>query len=251
MGRGQKSYKQEISMTKVPTHISIIMDGNGRWAQLRGKARIEGHYQGAESVRSAIEYSLEIGLPYLSLFAFSEENWLRPEDEVTELMSLMSRSILQEIPNFQKYNIRLVVIGNRERLPESLTKEIDQAMASTANNSKLTVVVFLSYSGKWDIEQAAKRFAQAGAPEGKFETFLSTYGIPDPDLLIRTSGEQRISNFLLWQSAYSEFYFTGTLWPDFGKKEFGTALEEFATRKRRFGKTSEQIITQQSESNEN
>ena len=237
-------------MAKIPTHISIIMDGTGRWAQLLGKERVFGHYEGAESVRACMEYAIEIGLPYLSVFAFSEENWSRPDAEVKELMSLMSKSILQEVPTFLKYNIRLIVIGNREHLDPSLLSDIDDAMEKTKENNRLTMIVFLSYSGKWDIEQAARRYAQAGCPEGKFETFLSTYGIPDPDLLIRTSGEQRISNYLLWQCAYTEFYFTDTLWPDFRKKEFGTAIEEFATRKRRFGKTGEQIITQQNESNE-
>lgn len=237
-------------MSGTPNHISIIMDGNGRWAQQRNKERIHGHYEGAESVRVCIEYAVEIGLPYLSLFAFSEENWGRPQSEVDELMSLMSKSILQELPTFQKYNIRLIVIGNRNHLEPKLLQEIDRAMELTWDNGRLTLIVFLSYSGKWDIEQAAIRFAEAGSPEGKFETFLSTYGIPDPDLLIRTSGEQRLSNYLLWQCAYTEFYFTDTLWPDFRKKEFGTAIEAFATRKRRFGKTSEQIITQQNDSNE-
>ncbi|HIR94810.1 MAG TPA: di-trans,poly-cis-decaprenylcistransferase [Candidatus Coprenecus stercorigallinarum] len=225
----------------IPKHVAIIMDGNGRWARMRGKERIYGHYEGTESVRVCCEFAVEAGVEYLSLFAFSEENWARPEDEVTGLMHLMARSMLNERPTFQKNNIRFVVIGNRSRLSEELNRDIDTAMEETSGNTGLTLIVFLSYSGRWDIEQAAGRFAAAGAPEGKFSTFLATADIPDPDLLIRTSGEKRISNFLLWQCAYTEFYFTNTLWPDFRKNEFRQALDDFASRQRRFGKTGDQI----------
>lgn len=224
-----------------PRHVSIIMDGNGRWAKLRGKERIFGHYEGAESVRACAEYAVERGVEYLSLFAFSEENWNRPDAEVSELMQLMASSILDERPTFARNNIRFVVIGNRSRLSDKLLKDIDEAMAETSANSGLTLVVFLSYSGKWDIEQAAVKFVEAGAPEGEFGRFLATASIPDPDLLIRTSGEERISNFMLWQCAYSEFYFTKTLWPDFRKAEFADALDVYASRQRRFGMTAEQI----------
>lgn len=217
------------------------MDGNGRWARMRGKERIYGHYEGTESVRACCRYAVEAGISYLSLFAFSEENWARPEAEVTELMHLMAKSILGERPTFQENNIRFVVIGNRSRLSDALNRDIDTAMEETSGNTGLTLIVFLSYSGRWDIEQAAVRFAAAGAPEGEFGSFLATAGIPDPDLLIRTSGEKRISNFLLWQCAYTEFYFTSTLWPDFRKPEFRQALDDFASRQRRFGKTGEQI----------
>lgn len=217
------------------------MDGNGRWARMRGKERIYGHYEGTESVRACCRYAVEAGISYLSLFAFSEENWARPEAEVTELMHLMAKSILGERPTFQENNIRFVVIGNRSRLSDALNRDIDAAMEETSGNTGLTLIVFLSYSGRWDIEQAAVRFAAAGAPEGEFGNFLATAGIPDPDLLIRTSGEKRISNFLLWQCAYTEFYFTSTLWPDFRKPEFRQALDDFASRQRRFGKTGEQI----------
>lgn len=226
---------------KLPVHVAIIMDGNGRWAKIRGKERVFGHHEGTESVRACSEYAAEAGIKYLSFFAFSEENWNRPDAEVSELMRLMAVSILNERPTFRKNNIRFVVIGNRNRLSEALNKDIDEAMEETSGNTGLTLVVFLSYSGKWDIEQAAERFAAAGAPAGRFSDYLATAGIPDPDFLIRTSGEQRISNFMLWQCAYTEFYFTDVLWPDFRKNEFRKALDDYASRQRRFGKTGEQV----------
>lgn len=225
----------------MPKHVTIIMDGNGRWAQSRGKERIFGHYEGAESVRACVEYAVEHKIPYLSLFAFSEENWNRPQAEVNELMSLMAKSIFDEMSTFARYNVRFMVLGNRAHLSDSLNRDIDMAMEKTASNTGLTLIVFLSYSGKWDIEQAAVKFAKAGAPEGRFQEFLVTSAIPDPDLLIRTSGEQRISNYLLWQCAYTEFYFTPVLWPDFRKDEFEAALIEYSNRQRRFGKTAEQL----------
>lgn len=225
----------------MPKHVTIIMDGNGRWAQSRGKERIFGHYEGAESVRACVEYAVEHKIPYLSLFAFSEENWNRPQAEVSELMSLMAKSIFDEMSTFARYNVRFMVLGNRAHLSDSLNRDIDMAMEKTASNTGLTLIVFLSYSGKWDIEQAAVKFAKAGAPEGRFQEFLVTSAIPDPDLLIRTSGEQRISNYLLWQCAYTEFYFTPVLWPDFRKDEFEAALIEYSNRQRRFGKTAEQL----------
>ena len=224
------------------------MDGNGRWARMRGKERIYGHYEGTESVRACCEYAVEADVQWLSLFAFSEENWNRPDAEVSELMHLMAKSILDERPTFRKNNIRFIVAGNRARLSDTLNREIDEAMAGTASNTGLNLVIFLSYSGRWDIEQAASRWAAAGAPEGRFADFLATAGIPDPDLLIRTSGEQRISNFLLWQCAYTEFYFTPVLWPDFRKTEFRLALEDFASRQRRFGKTGDQITQEKNDS---
>ena len=200
-----------------------------------------GHYEGAESVRACVEYAVEHKIPYLSLFAFSEENWNRPQAEVNELMSLMAKSIFDEMSTFARYNVRFMVLGNRAHLSDSLNRDIDMAMEKTASNTGLTLIVFLSYSGKWDIEQAAVKFAKAGAPEGRFQEFLVTSAIPDPDLLIRTSGEQRISNYLLWQCAYTEFYFTPVLWPDFRKDEFEAALIEYSNRQRRFGKTAEQL----------
>ncbi len=231
-------------MENLPKHVTIIMDGNGRWAKQRGKERIYGHFEGAESVRACCELAVEMGLDYLSLYAFSTENWNRPVEEVAGLMNLMAKSILEEKPAFEKNNIRFVVLGDRSHLSDELKRDIDQAMEETSRNSGLTLIVFLSYSGKWDIEQAARRYAEdfkAGKECAKFEDYLCTAGIPDPDLLIRTSGEQRISNFLLWQCAYTEFYFTETLWPDFRKPQFRQAIETYSSRERRFGKTSEQI----------
>ena len=220
------------------------MDGNGRWAKQRGKERIYGHIEGAESVRACCELAVEMGIEYPSLYAFSTENWNRPKDEIMGLMSLMAKSILEEKPTFQKNNIRFMVLGDRSQLSDELIRDIDKAMEETSANTGLTLIVFLSYSGKWDIEQAAARYAEdvkKGVSDCVFEDYLCTKGIPDPDLLIRTSGEQRISNFLLWQCAYTEFYFTDTLWPDFRKPQFRSAIETYASRERRFGKTSEQI----------
>lgn len=219
------------------------MDGNGRWAKARGRERVFGHMEGVESVRACLEYAVEKEIKYLSLYAFSEENWNRPQDEVATLMELMMKSMQKELPLFMKYNIRFVVLGNRARLSDSLNAGIDSMMAETAGNTGTTCVVFLSYSGKWDILQAMKKAAATLTPselealdaEG-FASYLVTAGIPDPDLLIRTSGEIRISNYLLWQCAYTEFYFTDVLWPDFRKPQFQEALDEYARRDRRYGK---------------
>jgi len=219
---------------KLPTHVSIIMDGNGRWAQERGKERVYGHFEGVESVRAVTEACVDYGVRYLSLFAFSEENWGRPQQEVATLMELMFDAMLKEVPTFMAHGVRFVVLGNRERLSEKLNGAIDKIMAQTSTNEALTMIIFISYSGKWDIEQAAKKMAAAGADS--LEPFLVTAGIPDPDIIIRTSGEKRLSNFLLWQAAYSEFIFTDTLWPDFRKESFRAALKEYESRDRRFGK---------------
>ena len=219
---------------KLPVHVSIIMDGNGRWAKERGKERVYGHFEGVESVRACTEAAVETGVKYLSLFAFSEENWGRPDQEVNTLMGLMFKSMQDELPTLLKNDVRFVVLGNRARLSDKLNVGIDDLMARTASCSRLTLIVFLSYSGKWDILQAARKMAQAGADE--LEPFLVTAGFPDPDLIIRTSGEQRLSNFLLWQGAYSEFYFTDVLWPDFRKDAFREALADYARRDRRYGK---------------
>ena len=230
-------------MERIPQHVSIIMDGNGRWAKARGRERVYGHMEGVESVRACLEYAVEKGIKYLSLYAFSEENWNRPKDEVMTLMELMMKSMKNEIGRFMKYNIRFVVLGNRARLSDSLNAGIDSMMAETAGNTGTTCVVFLSYSGKWDILQAMKK-AAASLPAQDiqnleiqdFDKYLVTADIPDPDLLIRTSGEIRISNYLLWQCAYTEFYFTDVLWPDFRKPQFEEALQEYARRDRRYGK---------------
>ena len=228
---------------RIPQHVSIIMDGNGRWAKARGRERVYGHMEGVESVRACLEYAVEKGIKYLSLYAFSEENWNRPKDEVMTLMELMMKSMKNEIGRFMKYNIRFVVLGNRARLSDSLNAGIDAMMAETAGNTGTTCVVFLSYSGKWDILQAMKKAAASLSAQEiqnleiqDFDKYLVTAHIPDPDLLIRTSGEIRISNYLLWQCAYTEFYFTDVLWPDFRKPQFQEALDEYARRDRRYGK---------------
>lgn len=230
-------------LERLPRHVSLIMDGNGRWAKQRGKKRIYGHYEGVASVRTVMETSVELGISYVSFFAFSEENWDRPDAEVHALMELMGRMMEQELPTFMNNNIRFLVLGNRERLSDTLRESIDRIMQQTAGNSGMTMILFLSYSGKWDIFQAARRMAHdlidnPGLEIGveDFSRYLVTAGIPDPDLLIRTSGEKRISNYLLWQSAYTEFVFTDTLWPDFRREQYMEALEEYALRDRRFGK---------------
>lgn len=230
-------------LERLPRHVSLIMDGNGRWAKQRGKERIYGHYEGVASVRTVMETSVELGISYVSFFAFSEENWDRPDAEVHALMELMGRMMEQELPTFMNNNIRFLVLGNRERLSDTLRESIDRIMQQTAGNSGMTMILFLSYSGKWDIFQAARRMAHdlidnPGLEIGveDFSRYLVTAGIPDPDLLIRTSGEKRISNYLLWQSAYTEFVFTDTLWPDFRREQYMGALEEYALRDRRFGK---------------
>ena len=228
--------------TRIPRHVSIIMDGNGRWAKARGKERVQGHIEGVESVRACVEAAAEEGVEFLSLYAFSEENWNRPAEEVSALMDLMMLSIRREVGSFVKNGIRCIVLGNRSRLGEKARSAIEGMERETAGGRRMTLVVFLSYSGKWDILQAAQK-AAAAHPEGlealtqeEFSSYLVTAGLPDPDLLIRTSGEQRISNYLLWQCAYTEFLFTDVLWPDFRKEEFRSALREYAKRDRRFGK---------------
>ena len=229
--------------SKLPTHVSIIMDGNGRWARERGKERIYGHFEGVESVRAVVEAAVEWKIPYVSFFAFSEENWGRPDDEVSALMELMGRAMLAEVDNFNEHGVRFRVLGNRARLSDALNADIDRVTAATAGNAGLTMILFLSYSGQWDILQAAEKMAhdlidkpgRTARPED-LARYLVTAGIPDPDLLIRTSGEKRISNYLLWQTAYTEFVFTDTLWPDFRREAFRQALEEYASRDRRFGK---------------
>lgn len=226
-----------MSMTeieKVPRHVTFIMDGNGRWAAARGKERIFGHFEGVESVRAIMETSAELGIEYVSFFAFSEENWGRPEAEVSGLMDLMMRSMKNETRTFLDNGIHFRVLGDRSRLSDSLNAAIDELDEATAAGTRMTAIIFLSYSGKWDIRQAAERFARAGS--GDLEDYLVTAGVPDPDLMIRTSGEKRISNFLLWQMAYTEFVFTDTLWPDFRKEQYLDALKEYASRDRRFGK---------------
>ena len=230
-------------MDKIPQHVSIIMDGNGRWAKARGMERVKGHMEGVESVRACLEAAAEEGVKYLSVYAFSEENWNRPQEEVGFLMELMMKAMKKECANFMKNDIRFVVLGNRARLSENLNRTIDEMMAQTAGNTRVTLILFLSYSGKWDLLQAMKKALAELTPEQfqsmdlqDFDKYLVTAGIPDPDLMIRTSGELRISNYLLWQCAYTEFYFTDVLWPDFRKPQFRDALAAYAARDRRYGK---------------
>ena len=238
----------ELPMNNIPVHVSMIMDGNGRWAKERGKERVYGHFEGVESVRACVKAAVEFGVKYLSLYAFSEENWNRPQAEVETLMGLMVKAMADEMDKLDSNGVRFMVIGNRARLGDSLNRTIDECMERTASNTTLTLVIFLSYSGKWDIFQAASKMAEEIAlhPERKdeilsagvdgFDRYLSTAGIPDPDLIVRTSGESRMSNYLLWQGAYSELLFVDTLWPDFRKEHFRAALETFAKRDRRYGK---------------
>lgn len=235
-------------LNNTPVHVSLIMDGNGRWAKERGKERVYGHFEGVESVRACVEAAVETGVKYLSLYAFSEENWNRPQEEVDTLMGLMVKAMASEMDKLHKNGVRFMVIGNRGRLAPELNETIDSCMKRTENNDVLTLIIFLSYSGKWDILQAAKKMAveMLESPErvddlldmdvSGFDRFLSTAGIPDPDLIVRTSGECRLSNYLLWQGAYSELLFVDTLWPDFRKEDFRKAVEYYAKRDRRYGK---------------
>jgi undecaprenyl diphosphate synthase len=230
----------DLSSRPIPLHIAIIMDGNGRWAAARGVPRVAGHREGARAVRRTIEAAVAHGVRYLTLFAFSSENWRRPAGEVADLTFLMKHYLRSELAELHEQGVCLKVIGERERFGPNLTAELAAAEAKTASNTRLTLVMALSYGGRADIVAAARRVIEAGlAPEALneqiFARYLSTDGIPDPDLLIRTSGEERISNFLLWQLAYAEMFFTDVLWPDFGADEFARALDEYATRERRFG----------------
>ena len=229
---------------RIPVHVSIIMDGNGRWAREQGHERIFGHKKGVETVRAVAEAAAEAGVKYLSLYAFSEENWGRPKEEVDFLMHLMMDSIASEVEMLMKNGVRFRVLGNLGRLPEALQQGIAALEEKTRENTALDLILFVSYSGKWDIFQAAKKFAAEHSGEdiekitdmSAFSKYLVTDGIPDPDLIIRTSGEERISNYLLWQGAYSELLFVKKMWPEFGKEDFTAALAEFASRDRRYGK---------------
>lgn len=229
---------------RIPVHVSIIMDGNGRWAREQGHERIFGHKKGVETVRVVAEAAAEAGVKYLSLYAFSEENWGRPKEEVDFLMHLMTDSIASEVEMLMKNGVRFRVLGNLARLPEALQQGIAALEEKTRENTALDLILFVSYSGKWDIFQAAKKFAAEHSGEdidkitdmSAFSKYLVTDGIPDPDLIIRTSGEERISNYLLWQGAYSELLFVKKMWPEFGKEDFAAALAEFASRDRRYGK---------------
>jgi undecaprenyl diphosphate synthase len=241
---------ESIDKNKIPKHIAIIMDGNGRWAEKKGAMRVFGHKNALSAVRESIEGSAELGVGYITLYAFSTENWSRPQEEVNALMEILVNAITDEVPNMMKNNIRLITIGDVDSLPQNCIENLNRAINLTQNNSGLTVVLALSYSGRWEIQTAVKSIAQK-VKENKLKIeeitqeliskHLNTQNIPDPELLIRTSGEIRISNFLLWQLAYSELYFTDVLWPDFRKEHLYEAILNYQGRERRFGKTSAQI----------
>ncbi len=241
---------EQLQKEKLPKHIAIIMDGNGRWAKEKGQDRVYGHQNGVHSVRAMVEACGELQIDFLTLYAFSTENWNRPASEVQALMELLVSTIRKEVDDLHKNKVRLLVIGDRASLPENCNRELDEAIKITENNKGLSLVLALSYSAKWEILAAVKQIALE-TKEGKidiehindelFKNYLSTKNIPDPELLIRTSGEHRISNFLLYQLAYAELYFTETHWPDFRKEHLHKALLDYIHRERRFGKTSEQL----------
>lgn len=230
----------------IPNHVAIIMDGNGRWAKQKGHDRIYGHSNGVESVRESIKAARELNIKFLTLYAFSTENWNRPKEEIEALMNLLVTTILNEIDELEAKDIRIKAIGNLELLPEKCSSALKESIDRTSKNNGLTLVLALSYSARWEITNAVKKIVKKGYSDNEIteelvSSNLTTSGIPEPELLIRTSGEQRISNFLLWQIAYTEFYFTDVHWPDFNKEEFHKAVKEYQNRERRFGKISEQI----------
>lgn len=241
---------ENINKEKIPAHVAVIMDGNGRWAKQRGGQRILGHKNGVKAVRAVTEASAEIGVKYLTLYAFSTENWNRPKTEVDALMGLLVSTINTEIDTLLKNNIRLLTIGDTSMLPKSVQENLIDGIKRTENCNGLNLILALSYSSRWEIVRGTKLIANDVA-SGKVQPeeitadlisqYLDTKGIPDPELMIRTSGEQRLSNFLLWQMAYTELYFTPVLWPDFSKEEFFRAIVEYQNRERRFGKISEQL----------
>ena len=243
--------KDKIDVSRIPQHIAVIMDGNGRWAKLHGKERLYGHYNGVESVRAVITASVQLGVKYLTLYTFSTENWNRPKAEVDGLMELLVENIVKETPTFHEKNIRFMTIGDNSLLPERALRKLEECIAETASNSGMTLVLALSYSSRWEITDAVRRIAEK-VKNGELNVEdiddevvsgnLTTAGIPDPELLIRTSGELRLSNYLLWQMAYTELYFTDTLWPDFREESLYEAIVDYQKRERRFGKTSEQLV---------
>jgi undecaprenyl diphosphate synthase len=237
---------------EIPQHVAIIMDGNGRWAQDKHQPRTFGHREGVHSVRDIVEVSGQIGIKYLTLYTFSTENWRRPKAEVSILMSLLIKSLRNETDKLHENNVRLMAIGDMSVLPPQVLNELNEAIEKTRNNKLMTLVLALSYSGRWDIMNAVKNIT-AGIKEGKidpnaiteenFSEYLVTRGIPDPDLLIRTGGDYRISNFLLWEAAYAEFYFDKTFWPEFRRTQLYEAIREYQNRERRFGMTTKQVQT--------
>jgi undecaprenyl diphosphate synthase len=244
------SILNEVQLDRVPEHVAIIMDGNGRWAKKHGQARLFGHANGVESVRSTLKGARRLGVKFLTLYAFSTENWGRPKDEIDGLMSLIIKSITNELEEVHKNGVKILCIGDQSQLPKDAREEIQKAIKITQDNKDITLVVALNYSSRWEITKAIKEIAidikkEVIQPENVSDelisSYLSTREIPDPDLLIRTSGEFRISNFLLWQIAYTEFHFTDVLWPDFRDEDLYRAVIDYQSRERRFGKTTEQI----------
>ena len=239
-----------IDQKKLPKHVAVIMDGNGRWAKQRGKLRTFGHNKGVKAVRETVECAAEMGIEHLTLYAFSTENWNRPQREINALMTLLVKTINKETKTLNDNNIRLNAIGDLQSLPKSCLKELNEAIENTKGNTRMTLTLALSYSSRWELVEAVKTIA-INVKSGKLDVdsidesvvddHLCTLGIPDPELLIRTSGEQRISNFLLWQIAYAELYFTDKLWPDFDRHDFEAAIIDYQGRERRFGKISEQV----------
>lgn len=246
----QEGLLDRIDKDRLPQHIAIIMDGNGRWAEEKGQDRLYGHFHGVESVRDIVEGSAELGIRYLTLYAFSTENWDRPQPEVDGLMSLLVETIHKEVPVLNKNNIRLHVIGDLKMLPDFAHKELEEALEKTSHNTGLNLIMALSYSSRWELVNAVKNIGldvkagkidPASITQDTLQQYLSTSQFPDPELMIRTSGEYRISNFLLYQLAYAELYFTNTRWPDFRKHNLYEAIIDFQGRERRFGKTGNQI----------
>ncbi|WP_443946218.1 isoprenyl transferase [Pedobacter sp. AW1-32] len=243
-------FKELIDISRLPKHVAVIMDGNGRWAKGQGKVRVFGHEQGVLSVKDIVEGCVDIGIEYLTLYAFSTENWNRPKEEVDALMQILISTINQETATLNKNKIKLNAIGDIASLPQQCISDLNEAMEKTAHNDKCTLTLALSYSAKWEIVEAARKIAQSvkdgelqisDIDEHLFSSKLTTVNIPDPELMIRTSGEHRISNYLLWQMAYTEFYFTDVLWPDFRQEDLFEAIVDYQKRERRFGKISEQL----------
>jgi undecaprenyl diphosphate synthase len=241
---------EDVKMKRVPQHVAVIMDGNGRWAKQRGEKRLVGHQHGVDAVRRTVEACIDAGVKYLTVYAFSMENWARPKEEVDGLMELMVEAITAEIANLQEQDVRMAVIGDMNKMPLKVRKKLQESIDNTSSNKGLCFVLALNYGSRWEMLEATKSLAQQvkdGAlaiddiDEELFANNLNTSGIPDPDLLIRTSGESRLSNFLLWQLAYTEFYFIDKFWPDFQKEDLYLAIYNYQKRERRFGKTSEQL----------
>jgi undecaprenyl diphosphate synthase len=233
-----------LNKHKIPNHVAITMDGNGRWAKRKGRYRVFGHQNGVKAVRESVEYAVELGIKYLTLYAFSIENWNRPTKEITALMTLLVSTINKERKTLMENKVSLNVIGDTDKLPDNCKKQLNQAIEETAGNQRMKLILALSYGGRWDIINAVNKILKEkkeSVSENVFKQYLATKNVPDPELLIRTSGEYRISNFLLWQIAYSELYFTDTLWPDFRKADFEKAILDYQNRERRFGKTTDQV----------